>query len=113
MKLIKSNLSGNMSEHGLDEFLILNVDDTDAARYTKAKILSRVGFNVISVSNGTEALQKAKKLLPDLILLDTKLPDINGFDVCRQLKADPETQSISILQTSASFITSGDKITAL
>ena len=102
-----------MSEHTLDEFLILNVDDTDAARYAKSKILSRVGFNVVSVSNGTEALQKAKELLPDLILLDTKLPDINGFDVCRQLKAHPLTQSISVLQTSASYITSGDKIAAL
>ncbi|PPC93837.1 MAG: hybrid sensor histidine kinase/response regulator [Methylotenera sp.] len=102
-----------MSAHDLDEFLILNVDDTDAALYAKSKILTRVGFKVISVSSGTEALQKAKELLPDLILLDTKLPDINGFDVCRQLKADPVTQFISILQTSASFITSGDKITAL
>lgn len=113
MKSINSNLSGNMSEHNLDEFLILNVDDTEAARYAKSKILTRVGFNVIDVSNGTEALEKAKQLLPNLILLDTKLPDINGFDVCRQLKADPVTQHISILQTSASFITSGDKITAL
>lgn len=102
-----------MSEHDLNKFLILNVDDTDAARYAKSKILTRVGFKVISISNGTEALLKAKELLPDLILLDTKLPDINGFDVCRQLKADPLTQSISVLQTSASFITSGDKITAL
>lgn len=113
MNLHKSNLSGDMSAHNLDEFLILNVDDTDAARYAKSKILTRAGFRVIEAKNGTEALIRAKEAQPNLILLDTKMPDINGFEVCRQLKKDPATQPISILQTSASFITTEDKIIAI
>lgn len=102
-----------MSEHSLNEFLILNVDDTDAARYAKSKILSRAGFRVIEATSGNDALLAAKEQLPDLILLDTKMPDINGFEVCRRLKSDPVTQSIAILQTSASFLTTLDKVTAI
>ena len=113
MKLLKSKLSGKISEHCLDEFLILNVDDTDAARYTKSKILNRAGFRVIEAENGADALIKAKEFLPDLILLDTKMPDINGFEVSRLLKSDPITQSISILQTSASFLSTVDKVNAI
>jgi CheY-like chemotaxis protein len=81
--------------------LILNVDDNDGARYAKSRILSRAGFVVIEAANGTEALERARDSLPDLILLDVKLPDINGFEVCRQIKATPETAGIPVLQTSA------------
>jgi CheY-like chemotaxis protein len=95
------------------EPLILNVDDSDAARYAKSRVLIRAGFNVIEAASGGEALQRARTERPTLMLLDVKLPDINGMEVCRMLKADPETQSILILQTSASFIGIADKIRAL
>lgn len=93
--------------------LILNVDDTDAARYAKSRILSRAGFEVIEAASGLEALQRAAAEMPALVLLDTRLPDINGFDVCRQLKEDAATRHILILQTSASFIGITDKVRAL
>ena len=93
--------------------LILNVDDTDAARYAKTRILQRAGFNVIEAGSGTEALEKALSESPDLVLLDTKLPDINGFEVCRQLKQDPHTAMVLVLQTSASYVASPDKVRAL
>ena len=93
--------------------LILNVDDTDAARYAKSRILSRSGFEVIEAASGLEALQRAAAEAPALVLLDTRLPDINGFDVCRQLKENPATRHILILQTSASFIGITDKVRAL
>ena len=105
-------LAGNISLP-TGEFLILNADDTEAARYAKSKILVRAGFRVIEASNGHDALALALAEQPDLILLDTKMPDINGFEVCRRLKANPETQAISILQTSASFVRTTDKIAAL
>ena len=105
-------LVGNIS-HPTSEFLVLNVDDTEAARYAKSKILVRAGFRVIEASNGHDALTLASADQPDLILLDTKMPDINGFEVCRRLKANPDTQAISILQTSASFVRTTDKIAAL
>lgn len=93
--------------------LILNVDDNDGARYAKTRILVRAGFRVIEAVNGNEALIKARTESPNLILLDVKLPDINGLEVCRQLKESGETQTILVLQTSASFIGSADKIRAL
>lgn len=93
--------------------LILNVDDTDAARYAKTRILTRAGFRVIEAANGTDALEMARSENPALVLLDVKLPDINGMEVCRRLKAGKETQKILVLQTSASYIASADKIRAL
>ncbi len=93
--------------------LILNVDDTDASRYAKTRILSRAGFKVIEAATGAEALSKATSEKPALMLLDVKLPDINGFEVCRQLKDQTDTKTILVLQTSASYIGTSDKIRAL
>eukprot|EP01137_Pigoraptor_chileana_P006235 Opistho-2@50367 len=99
--------------HPLHDFLILNVDDTDAARYAKSRILTKAGFSIIEASNGGDAISMANSEHPNLILLDTRLPDINGFEVCRRLKSSPATASIAILQTSASFITLIDKINGI
>ena len=93
--------------------VILNVDDSEGARYAKSRILTRAGFRVIEADCGGAALRIARSEKLDLVLLDTKLPDINGFDVCRQLKADAVTRSILVLQTSASFVGLSDKIRAL
>jgi len=93
--------------------LILNVDDTDASRYAKSRILSRAGFRVIEAATGAEAISKARGEKPALMLLDVKLPDINGFEVCRQLKDNTDTKTILVLQTSASYIGTSDKIRAL
>lgn len=97
----------------MSDFVILNVDDTDATRYAKSRILSRAGFTIIEASNGADAIAMANEQQPNLILLDTRLPDINGFEVCRRLKSDPATSSIAILQTSASFISLVDKINGI
>jgi len=97
----------------LQEPLILNVDDTDAARYARTRILTRAGLKVIEAASGTEALAMARELRPTLILLDVKLPDIHGMEVCSRLKADPATSFILVLQTSASYIDVSDKIRAL
>lgn len=93
--------------------IILNVDDNDAARYTKSRILSRAGFTVSEASTGYEALEIVRTSLPDLVLLDVQLPDINGFEVCRLIKEDPATKNVLVLQTSASYIDLADKIRAL
>jgi two-component system, sensor histidine kinase len=101
-----------MKASPLDQ-VILNVDDTDAARYAKTRILQRAGFRVIEAGSGEEALRLARDQTPDLVLLDTKLPDINGFEVCRQLKQNPNTSMVLVLQTSASYLSSPDKVRAL
>jgi PAS domain S-box-containing protein len=93
--------------------LILNVDDNDGARYAKTRILQSAGFRVVEAENGTDALEFARRDEPDLVLLDVKLPDINGIEVCRRLKADPVTASIVVLQTSAALTGRDDKIRGL
>ncbi|GAB2842429.1 hypothetical protein GCM10027277_07000 [Pseudoduganella ginsengisoli] len=93
--------------------LILNVDDTEAARYAKTRVLQRAGFSVIEAASGAEALALAAAQRPALVLLDTKLPDISGFDVCAQLKQHPDTAMVLVLQTSASYVAKPDKVRAL
>jgi signal transduction histidine kinase len=98
---------------GMHDSLVLNVDDNDGARYAKTRILTRAGLSVIEAASGGEALQIANERHPDLVLLDMKLPDIHGMEVCRMLKQDAATRSILVLQTSASYLASSDKIRAL
>jgi signal transduction histidine kinase len=102
-----------MSSNYPEQPLILNVDDNDGARYAKSRILTRAGFTVVDAASGAEALALARSGHPHLILLDTKLPDINGMEVCRRLKSDAETCDILVLQTSASYLKPADKIRAL
>ena len=66
---------------------ILNVDDTEVARYTKHRTLSHAGFKVVDAVSGGQALELIDSLHPDLVLLDVRLPDINGIEVCRIIKA--------------------------
>ena len=93
--------------------LILNVDDNEGARYAKTRILARAGFTVLEAATGHEALHKVRNESPELVLLDVKLPDINGLEVCRRIKTDPETASTLVLQTSAAAVHSVDKVRAL
>jgi PAS domain S-box-containing protein len=93
--------------------LILNVDDNDGARYVKTRILLNAGFRVEEAANGTDALAMVARLKPALVLLDVKLPDINGIEVCRRIKADPSTCVVLVLQTSAALTGRDDKIRGL
>jgi signal transduction histidine kinase len=92
---------------------ILHVDDDEANRFAVKRILEKSGFEVIEAALGQEGINLAKKCQPELIILDIKLPDINGFDVCRIIKKDSEIKSIPVLQTSASFVSSEHKVTGL
>ena len=92
---------------------VLNVDDNGAARYARCKILERAGYRVRDASTGSEALKLARSEHPALIVLDVKLPDISGLDVCRQLKHDPMTTAILVLQISAYYRSSDDHAVAL
>ncbi len=81
---------------------ILTVDDNDALRYSLTRTLRNEGYKVIEARNGAEALLMAGQF-PDLITLDLNLPDFDGFEVCRRIKANPETAHIPILHISATF----------
>lgn len=88
--------------------LVLNVDDNDGARYAKTRLLRNAGFKVAEATTGKEALDMAAALGPDVVLLDVRLPDINGLDVCRRSKAGADTSVAKVVQTSAAYITAED-----
>jgi len=79
---------------------ILNVDDNAAVRYVRTRVLQQAGFGVTEAATGGEALRLAANL-PNLILLDVHLPDLDGLEVCRRLKSDPATQFIPVMHVSA------------
>jgi signal transduction histidine kinase len=91
--------------------LILNVDDTDAGRYAKTRVLENAGYNVIEARNGTDALKLVREKQPPLVLLDVMMPDINGLDVCRTIKRD--FPSTLVLQISATFVETADRTRGL
>lgn len=84
------------------DITILTVDDNDALRYSLSRTLQAGGYKVIEARNGEEALRLAEQS-PDLITLDVRLPDIDGFEVCRRLKTDSNTSHIPVLHISATF----------
>src|SRR3989338_2764951 len=65
---------------------ILLADDETNIRTSLADILEECGYEVIKAANGQEAVEKASKELPDLVLLDTMMPGMGGIEVCRQIK---------------------------
>ena len=79
---------------------VLVVDDTEANRYILVKALRRAGMEVLEAASGQEALTAAA-LKPDVVVLDVRLPDMSGFEVCRRLKADPATAALAILYVSS------------
>jgi PAS domain S-box-containing protein len=93
--------------------IILNVDNNENARSAKSRTLALAGFQVLEAADGSEALVQVRELKPDLVLLDMKLPDLSGLEVCRRIKQDPATASTLVLQTSASLIESYDKVRGL
>jgi signal transduction histidine kinase len=94
-------------------YTILNVDDDEANRYAKTRILQRAGYRVLEAATGAETLRRVAEDRPQLILLDVILPDLNGLDVCRLIKSDPRTSHTMVLQISASKVTVSDRIDGL
>jgi len=84
-----------------DKETILAVDDTPANLHLLGGILLSRGYNVQVAEDGESAFKLARSMPFDLILLDIQLPDIDGFEVCRQLKADPQTREIPVIFISA------------
>ena len=93
--------------------LILNVNDNEAARYMVSLLLQKAGFHVIEASSGLQALQQVELHKPDLVVLDIRLPDIDGIEVCRRIRESGSGRSIKVLHTSATFVTVDTKIQSL
>jgi len=91
---------------------VLVVDDTADVREVIARTLEDAGFVVLKAATGTQALEIARRGV-DLVVLDIHLPDIDGWEVCRRLKADPETASILVLHLSGAYRTPEDRTRGL
>lgn len=84
-----------------DKNLILVVEDEQKIRDVICMYLQKAGYDVVQTQYGREALQIARAQKPALIVLDVMLPKMSGYEVCEQLKTDPETRDIIILILSA------------
>src|SRR5207245_10493075 len=76
---------------------ILVTDDSSANRDLLCGQLSTLGFWTEAATNGEEAIRSARRLQPDLILMDIEMPVMNGHEACKRLKADPATAEIPVL----------------
>jgi signal transduction histidine kinase len=83
---------------------VLVVEDNPSNLDLARMVLEGNGFAVDTASNGTEGLEKARHLQPDLILMDMQLPGVDGLEVTRQLKADPATASIKVVALTANAL---------
>jgi two-component system cell cycle response regulator DivK len=76
---------------------ILLVEDNETIRHAFSILLEDSGYRVLQAGTGAEALEAAKREKPELVLMDLGLPDVNGLEVTRRLKADPETRAVVVI----------------
>lgn len=95
-----------------EKLRVLLVDDSEQNRYVLGRLLRHAGFEVQECATGTQALNLSLEQ-PDLIILDVKLPDVSGYQVCRQIKSNPATSRIPVVQMSAVFTGDESKSTGV
>jgi len=91
---------------------ILIVDDREQNRYISSRILRSAGYLVEEALDGRQALEKVLEQ-PALMILDVRLPDILGYEVCRRVKENPQTTNIPVLLVSAAFTSTESRVQAL
>ena len=97
-RAVKTRNDGGVSEdRDVQSPLVLVVDDFDDNREMFTEFLSFSGFRVAQAATGKEALNQAFSLLPDLILMDLSLPELDGLEATRCLKSDERTKRIPIV----------------
>lgn len=85
---------------------VLLVDDDGAHRYATGRRLVRAGFNVLEAATGEEALAQVHRA--DAVILDVRLPDLSGYEVCRRIRERPGLNSVPVLQISGDFVADED-----
>ncbi|MGB3615014.1 MAG: response regulator [Elainellaceae cyanobacterium] len=80
---------------------ILVVEDSVTQREMITDLLKGSGLDVTVANDGIDALEKIQGHLPDLVVLDIVMPRMNGYEVCRRLKADPNTQAVPVVMCSS------------
>jgi signal transduction histidine kinase len=92
---------------------VLVVDDDESARFVRVRLLRGAGHTVFEAGTLGRAAVLLREFRPELVLLDVHLPDGNGMDFCREIKADDDLGAVMVLQISASFVTDEDHIKGL
>ena len=82
---------------------VLVVDDDPVVRLLVNEFLSSQGYNVETVESGSEAMDTIGRSKPDFLVLDLLMPDMNGIDVLKRLKGNPDTASLPIVMMSSDF----------
>jgi signal transduction histidine kinase/CheY-like chemotaxis protein len=95
------------------QITILYIDDNPTNRYVVRRHLEGTGFRVTEADSGEAGLRAIAESPPDLVILDVRLPDISGFEVCQQLKENPSTANIPVLHLSAAYTRSQDRAQGL
>jgi diguanylate cyclase (GGDEF)-like protein/PAS domain S-box-containing protein len=103
---MKQSLSSYPVERGIAPSILI-VDDSQSELHLVETVLKSYNYETHSIRDPTRTLQQARSILPELILLDVKMPGMDGFEVCAQLKADPVLHEIPVL-----FLTSMDDVEA-
>ncbi|MDJ1181566.1 response regulator transcription factor [Roseofilum casamattae] len=80
---------------------VLVVEDSPAQREMITSLLKESGLAVITASDGVEAIENIQDRRPDLVVLDIVMPRMNGYEVCRRIKADPKTQNVPVVMCSS------------
>lgn len=80
---------------------VLIVEDSITQREKISEVLKDSGLSVIFAGDGVEALEQIQTHSPDLVVLDIILPRMNGYEVCRRLKSDEKTRTLSVILCSA------------
>jgi CheY-like chemotaxis protein len=80
---------------------VLIVDDDDQNRKLFRLVLGRAGYAVIEAATGAQGIEQARTHRPDLILMDVRLPDIDGLEATRRIKGDPRTSGIPVVAVTA------------
>src|ERR1700689_410683 len=107
-----TNIADRPPGEGETGLTILHVDDTEAQRYAISRVLRHAGFEVLEARTGQQALDMVTRL-PDLVILDVNLPDISGFAVCKQIKANEATSRIPVLHLSATMVSTNARVAGL
>ncbi len=96
-----------------DKGSILVVDDNSDVSRLHAEFLREDGYAVLEAATGRQGLEMARTRRPDLVLLDVRLPDLGGREVCRQIKGDAELRDMLVVLCSGEAISSADKVQGL
>jgi PAS domain S-box-containing protein len=103
--------TGSLAERG--KAVVLHVDDSRVSRHLVTRILHQAGFEVLEAETGKEGLRLMAERRPDLVILDVNLPDMNGFEICRAIRADPASSSIPVLHLSATYTSDASRVEGL